>query len=154
MKSIRILALVAVALIVAPLATAADFGIRAGRYNDAGEEFVGAEVLFDIGAININPNIEYVLGDDDVTSGTVNIDVTYDVANISRLTPFIGAGIGLAYADSDLGGSETEAVGNLLGGVIFNFDTVKPYAQVKYFRGLEQNAGDNDEFALTVGLRF
>ena len=154
MKSIRILVLVAVALLVAPLATAADFGIRAGRYNDAGEEFVGAEVLFDIGAININPNIEYVLGDDDVTSGTINIDVTYDVANISRLTPFIGAGIGLAYADSDLGGSETEAVGNLLGGVIFNFDTVKPYAQLKYFRGLEQNAGDNDELALTVGLRF
>jgi hypothetical protein len=154
MKSIRILTLIAVALIVAPLATAADFGVRAGRYTDAGEEFVGAEVLFDIGAINVNPNIEYVLGDDDVTSGTINIDVTYDVANISRLTPYIGAGVGLAYADSDLGGSETEVIGNLLGGVVFHFDTVKPYAQLKYFRGFEQNVGDNDELALTVGLRF
>jgi hypothetical protein len=154
MKSLRILILIAVALVVAPLATAADFGVRAGRYNDADEEFVGAEVVFDVGAINVNPNIEYLLGDDDVTAGTVNLDITFDVANISRFTPYVGAGIGLAYTDTDLTGTETEAIGNLLGGVTFNLATLTPYAQVKYFRGLEENDGDNDEIALTIGLRF
>jgi opacity protein-like surface antigen len=148
------LSLIAIALVLAPLAMAADFGVRAGRYNDSDEEFVGAEVLFDIGSININPNIEYLLGDADVTAGTINIDVTFDVTNIGSLTPYLGAGIGLAYADTDLGGTQTDAVGNLIGGVAFNFEFLEPYAQVKYFRTLDDEDGDNDELALTIGLRF
>lgn len=154
MKSFRILTLVAIALLLTPLASAADFGIRAGRYNDSGEEFVGAEMLFDLGAININPNVEYLLGDDDVTAGTANLDVTVDIANISSFSPYLGAGIGIAYADDDFGGAETEAVGNLIGGVAFKLDFLTPYAQVKYFRALEDDDGDNDEIALTIGLRF
>ena len=61
MKSLRILSLIAVALLLAPALSAADFGVRAGRDDDGDEEFVGAEVVFDIGAIKINPNIEYSL---------------------------------------------------------------------------------------------
>lgn len=154
MKSLRILTLVALALVLAPLASAADFGIRAGRYNDADEEFVGAEVVFDAGAININPNIEYLLAGDDITAGSANLDITVDLANISSLTPYVGAGIGLAYADDDFGSAETEAVGNLIGGVAFRLDFLTPYAQVKYFRALQDDDGDNDEIALTIGLRF
>ena len=154
MKSLRILSLIAVALVLAPLAMAADFGVRAGRYNDSDEEFVGAEVLFDVGAININPNIEYLLGEEDVIAGTINLDVTLDVANIGAFTPYLGAGLGLSYADTDLGGTQTDAIGNLIGGVAFNMEFLKPYAQVKYFRTLEDEDGDNDELALTIGLRF
>jgi opacity protein-like surface antigen len=154
MKQIRILSLIAVAFLITPALSAADFGVRAGRYNEAGTEFVGAELVFDLGAINVNPNIEYLL-EDDTTAGTANLDVTVDIANISRFTPYVGAGIGYAYAEVGDASAETDIVGNLIGGVNFNFDFLKPYAQVKYFKILDDdNGGDDDELALTVGLRF
>jgi hypothetical protein len=152
MKSLRILILATIALLLVPTLSAADFGVRAGRFNDGGEEFVGVEALFDIGAININPNIEYSL-QDDVTAGTVNLDLTFDVASIGNITPYIGAGVGLAYFD-DLD-THTDILGNLIGGVSFNLASLKPYAQVKYFRVLENDEDEGaDDIALTIGLRF
>lgn len=155
MKQTRILTLVALAFAFTPVLSAADFGVRAGRYNEAGTEFVGAELVFDLGAINVNPNIEYLL-EDDTTAGTANLDVTFDIANISRLTPYVGAGVGYAYAEVGDASAETDIVGNLIGGVNFNFDFLKPYAQVKYFKVFDNDndGGDDDELALTVGLRF
>ena len=154
MKSLRIFALIAATLVVAPLALGADFGVRAGRYNDAGTEFVGAEVVFDLGAINVNPNIEYSL-EDDVTAGSANLDFTFDVVRMGRLRPFIGAGVGLAYVDTDIADT-TEVLGNLLGGIALEMDFLTPYAQVKYFRGFDDDASgaEHDELALTLGLRF
>ena len=155
MKSLRIVTLIAVALLLAPVLSAADFGVRAGRYDDGDEEFVGAEVVFDIGAIKINPNIEYSLADD-ITAGTANLDVTFDVLNVGNITPYVGAGVGMSYVDDDFS-TRTDVVGNLIGGVSFNFEFLKPYAQVKYFRILDNenvNGDDEDNLALTVGLRF
>jgi opacity protein-like surface antigen len=149
---IRSIAL-AVSLVLAPTLLAADFGIRAGRYSEAEETFVGAEVVIDAGVLNVNPNIEYSL-EEDVTAGSANLDVTIDLGRFAAITPYLGAGIGLLYADDDIGGEETDAVGNLIGGLQFNLATLKPYAQVKYFRLLEDDDGDTDEIALTVGLRF
>jgi len=153
MKSVRILSLIAVALLLAPVLSAADFGVRAGRYNDGDEEFVGAEVVFDLGAIKINPNVEYSLADD-ITSGSANLDVTFDVINIGNITPYVGAGVGMSYVDDDLS-TRTDVLGNVIGGVSFNFEFLQPYAQVKYFRVLDSEEGDaEDDIALTVGLRF
>ena len=153
MKPLRYLILVAVVLFLAPALFAADFGVRAGRLSDADEEFVGAEVLFDLGTVNLNPNIEYWLADD-VTAGTANLDLTIDFGQ-SNIRPYIGAGVGMFYVDDDFGDNETELLGNLIGGLSFNLDFLKPYAQVKYSRSLEDDdGGDNDEIALTVGLRF
>jgi len=149
---IRSIAL-AVSLVLAPALLAADFGIRAGQYRDAKEEFVGVEVVIDAGVLNINPNIEYSLADD-VTAGSANLDVTVDVGRFSTIVPYLGAGIGLLYLDDDFGAEETDAVGNLIGGVQFQWATLKPYAQVKYFRLLEDDDGDSDEIAIAVGLRF
>lgn len=137
---------------LAPAVLAADFGVRAGQYRDAGDEFVGAEMLFDAGVVNINPNIEYSLADD-ITAGTANLDLTVDLGRFSSVTPYLGAGVGLSYVDDDFGGDETTMVGNLIGGVAFDFDFLEPYAQVKYFRALEDDTG-GDDFAFTVGLRF
>lgn len=155
MKSLRILSIIAAVLIIAPAVTAADFGVRAGRYNDAEEEFVGAEVLFDLGLVNVNPNLEYSL-EDDITAGTANLDVTFDVLNLGSLTPYIGAGVGLAYVDDDFGDNQTDLVGNLIGGVAFRLDFLTPYAQVKYVRLLDNDddGGNDDDIALVVGLRF
>lgn len=154
MKSLRILSLITAALVLAPVLSAADFGVRAGRYNDGDENFVGAEMLFDLGAVKINPNLEYSLADE-VTAGTANFDVTFDVANIGSVTPYIGAGVGLAYTDTDLD-TQTDVLGNLIGGVSWNLEFLKPYAQVKYFRVLDNDGGGDaeDDIALTIGLRF
>ena len=149
MRNVIVIAIIA----LAPAALAADFGIRAGQYRDADQEFVGVEVVFDAGALNINPNIEYSL-EDDVTAGTVNLDLIFDIARFSTFTPYVGAGVGLAYVDDELGGEETSLLGNLIGGIAFELDTFQPYAQLKYFRTLDDEDGDSDDFALTIGLRF
>jgi opacity protein-like surface antigen len=151
MKSLRFLILVAVFLMLAPAALAADFGVRAGKLDRADTNFVGAEMLFDLGMFNINPNIEY-WDVDNVTEGTANLDVTWDFGS-SRVKPYVGAGVGLLYVDPDLGSSNTETLGNLIGGVQFDLDFLKPYAQAKYSRSLE-NDNSGHEWALTVGLRF
>ena len=152
-RSLRILTLISITLLLAPMLSAADFGVRAGRYNDGDEEFVGAEVLFDIGALNINPNIEYSLADD-ITAGTVNLDFTFDIASIGNITPYVGAGIGMAYVDDV--DTQTDVLGNVIGGVSFKLEYLQPYAQVKYFRVLDDDGGGDaeDDIALTIGLRF
>jgi len=154
MKSLRILSLVAVALLVAPMLSAADFGVRAGRYNDSDEEFVGVEGLFDLGAIKINPNLEYSL-QDDVTAGTANLDATVDLLHLGNVTPYVGAGLGLLYVDDELT-SRTDILGNLIGGISIQMQMLEPYAQLKYFRVLdsENGADEEDDFAITIGLRF
>jgi hypothetical protein len=153
MKSLRSLALLVLLVALTPALFATDFGIRAGRYDDIGHEFVGAEVVFDIGSINVNPNLEYSL-DDDITAGSANIDVTVDIGNFSRVTPYVGAGVGLWYVDSDGGDNTTDLLGNLIGGVQFDLDFLKPYAQVKYFRFIDDDEDGGDDIAFTVGLRF
>lgn len=154
MKPLRILFLIAAVLVLAPVLEAADFGVRAGRYNDGDGEFVGAEMVFDLGAVKFNPNIEYSL-EDDITAGSANLDVTFDVVNVGNITPYVGAGVGMLYADNDVT-TQTDIVGNLIGGVSFKFDFLQPYAQLKYFRVLDDdNGGDaEDDIALTIGLRF
>jgi len=156
MKSVRMLTFAALALAAAPVLSAAQFGVRAGRYHEADENFVGAEMLFDVGAINVNPNIEYSLAED-VTAGSANVDVTYDLANIASFTPYVGAGVGLSYLDTDTASTSTDIVGNLIGGVTFHLSTLTPYAQVKFLRVLdksENGADAEDDIALTIGLRF
>lgn len=138
-------------LSLAPAALAADFGVRAGQYRDSKEEFVGAEMVIDAGFMNINPNIEYSLADD-ITAGTANLDLTIDIGRFSSITPYLGAGVGLQYVDDDIGDDETNVVGNLIGGIALDLDFLKPYAQLKYFRTLEEGA--EDDFAVTIGLRF
>jgi opacity protein-like surface antigen len=156
MKSLRYLSLAALVLVLVPSALAADFGVRAGRldFREGGDEnFVGAEMLVDLGVINLNPNIEYWLTDeDDVTAGTANLDVTVDFGS-ARIKPYAGAGVGLFYIDDNFGDSDTETLGNLIGGVQFDLDFLKPYAQAKYSRSLEDSDSDHT-WALTVGLRF
>lgn len=153
MKSIRVLSLAVLLLVLSPAGFAADFGVRGGTYDDLGEEFVGAEMLFDLGRINLNPNIEYSLAED-ITAGSANLDLTFDIGSFSRVTPYVGAGVGLWYVDDDFG-TTTDLLGNVIGGVAFDLDFIKPYAQVKYFRLLEDDEGEaGDDLAFTVGLRF
>lgn len=156
MTVLKVALLATLVLTTAPAVTAADFGVRAGRASDSGEEFLGADVLFDLGTIQFNPNVEYLMSDDDVTAGSANLDVLFGIAHGSKVNPFIGAGLGLAYVDDDLGNNQTDLVGNLIGGVAFPLDFITPYAQVKYVRLLEEDSegAAGDDVAFIIGLRF
>jgi hypothetical protein len=151
MKSLRLIVLITAFAALAPALVAAEIGVRAGRSNDTHENFVGAELLVDLGALNLNPNIEYSLADN-VTAGSANLDLTVDIFQISAVRPYVGAGVGLAYFDPDLGTSTTNVVGNLVGGIVVNLAVVKPYGQVKYSRRLEN--GSDDDISFAIGLRF
>jgi len=153
MKSIRTIALSALVLLAAPSLFASDFGVRYGEYRDSSAEFVGVEMLFDLGTLNVNPNLEYSL-EDDVTAGSANLDVTFDLGKFSRVTPYVGAGVGIQYVDNT-DQNTTDVLGNLIGGVSVDLGFLKPYAQAKYFRVLQNENGENaDDVALVVGLRF
>lgn len=160
MKAVRFLAVLALmTAVLAPAASAADFGVRVGRFNDAEEEFVGAEMAWNAGSFTLNPNIEYILTDDDlgdVTQLTGNFDVAYNFGRGNTFTPWLGAGIGVLYTSAEVLGediNETDPVINLIGGVSWNLDFLKPYAQLKYMRGLDEDEV-GDDIALAIGLRF
>ncbi len=67
-----------------PPAGAADFGVRAGRYNDGQNNFVGAELVWNVGRIAVNPNIEYITNTDLDTAGTANLDVAINLTRGRR----------------------------------------------------------------------
>ena len=152
MKCVRILSIVVLVMVAVPAVFAADLGVRAGRYSDADQDFIGVEGVFDLGTVNINPNLEYLL-EGDVTAGSANLDITVDLINLPSVVPYLGAGLGLQYVDDDLASAQTEVVGNLIGGVQFSLAGLRPYAQVKYIRPIENDTEDSD-VALTIGLRF
>jgi hypothetical protein len=154
MKRSQLMLVLATTLCLATSALGADFGVRAGRYNDSKEEFVGAEVFFSLGAVSLNPNLEYSL-EEDVNAGSVNLDMTVDLAQFGTARPYAGLGVGLLFADAETVETQTDVVGNLIGGVAFELGLLKPYAQVKYFRTLEGGEEERgDDVALTIGLRF
>jgi hypothetical protein len=154
MKCHRVLAFLTLVLLVSPTLFAADFGVRLGRPKDSDANFAGAELLIDLGRMNLNPNIEYQL-DDNITAGSGNIDVTFDLGTFGRVSPYAGAGIGLRYIDDEVGSTQSDLLGNVIGGLGFRLGSLKPYAQVKYFRVLDDDAdGEEDDVALAVGLRF
>jgi hypothetical protein len=154
MKCHRIVTFLTLVLLAAPALYAADFGLRVGRANDSDANFVGADLLIDLGRVNLNPNIEYDL-DDNITAGSGNIDVTIDLGTFGRVSPYVGAGVGLRYLDDEIGSTQTDLVGNLIGGLGFQFASLTPYAQVKYFRLLEDADGAPDhDVSVAIGLRF
>jgi hypothetical protein len=167
MKSVRLFLMVLLIVAVsAPAVFAADFGVRAGRYNDAEDEFVGGEVAWNTGNWTWNPNIEYVLTDnedfgvDDVTLVTGNFDVLYNFGS-SAVRPYVGGGLGVSYfkvEDDFLGDfDETDPIVNAIAGVKWDLDFLTPYAQVKYFRLLnDDDDGEeaSDDIAFVIGLRF
>jgi hypothetical protein len=151
MKQFRVLTLAVLTLLVlAPAALAIDLGVRAGRFNDGEENFVGAELAIDFGRVTLNPNVEYFYDIENATVGSGNLDLTFDVGNFGLVAPYLGVGAGLGYVDTDFG-SDTSLLGNAIGGVRFNLAFLNPYAQVKWVRDFDN---ESDDYALTVGLRF
>jgi hypothetical protein len=140
--------LIALALVPAGTASAADVGVRFGLYTEVEEPFVGVELLTRVAnRIYFNPNFEWVF-----TEGfdyfTLNGDFHYDFPVQGRTFVWVGAGLGLVRVDFD-GADDTDAALNVLGGVGYRAGGgVIPYAQAKVI------VKDDSELVIAFGLRF
>jgi len=142
----------AAATALAPAAVRADtqFGIRGGFYVDAGDPFLGTELLIRLDHTRwmFNPNVEYVFSEG-IHSWTINGDFHYDFNQHRNHYLWAGAGLAIVTTSPKGGGDGHTDLGlNLLAGAGFRSGGVTPYAQVKVI------VKDGSELVLAVGLRF
>ncbi len=136
-------------LIVSPLG-AQSLDLRAGRYTDKDEFFLGVGLLSAVTRhIYFNPNVEYVTVPN-ATYLTFNFDFHHDFYTASPLFFWLGAGLGILYFNPDgAGKNDTDLGANLLFGLgIRTHSRLVPYVQAKFI------LADNDEFVFGIGLRF
>lgn len=146
---------VALAAISSPVPAAAqvDLDLRAGRYADTEEAFIGAGILTGVtGNWYFNPNVEYVFVDPG-SLWTLNGDFHYDFAHSGNWSIWAGGGPALLFRDlEDRRGrrvdSETDFGANLLIGAGLNRGAVRPYGQFKVI------LADETEAVVALGLRF
>lgn len=141
-----------VALTPTAPAQAADFGVRAGVYEDANEAFVGVELLLTLSdPWFFNPNIEYVFVDNGDLI-TINADFHYDFDVQAPIFVWAGGGPALLVSDRDRPGrdddGDTELGANLLVGVGWQAGPVVPYFQAKVI------LADDSQAVLAFGVRF
>lgn len=157
-RILTILTLAAAAAFAIPAApaSAVDFGVRGGVYDDADSAFVGGELLFQISPRwYFNPNLEYVFVDDGDLF-TLNGDFHYDFDTSGNVAVWAGGGpaVLLIDDDDDRGrrrdddDGDTDFGANLLAGVGMKSGAVRPYLQGKVI------LADETEAVLAVGIRF
>jgi hypothetical protein len=135
-----------------PAAADVDVGLRGGYYTDAGEPFLGADVLIQIQDTRwfFNPNLEYVF----VQHGdleTLNLDVHYDLDTHDKdFYVWLGGGPAILFRDESgpHGDNQTDLGFDLLGGVGWQLKSLVPYLQAKAI------ISDESEVVLAVGVRF
>ena len=95
--------------------------LRAGRYLDTEEYFIGGGLLSRIsGNFFFNPNAEYVFVDN-FTYMTFNLDFHYDFYTQSALFFWLGSGLGILYTDPGEGvDSDVDLAANLILGLGIN----------------------------------
>ena len=143
--------LLAVGLVSAAApASAVDFGVRGGYYFDAGDPFLGVELILPVARrIYFNPNFEYVFAGEDLTHLTFNADFHYDFPTSGSTMVWAGAGLGLVYIDPEgEDNGDTDPALNLLAGVGFRTGGVVPFFQAKLI------VDGGSEFVLAFGVRF
>lgn len=147
-------AAVAFALPASP-ASAVDFGVRGGFYDDADAGFVGGELLFQLSPRwYFNPNAEFVFVDEGDLA-TVNGDFHYDFDVDFDGYVWAGGGPALILDDREFPGprrnddeDDTDFGANLLAGIGWNAAGVVPYLQGKVI------LADETEAVVAFGVRF
>jgi hypothetical protein len=97
----------------------------------------------------LSPSLEFGFGDD-VTIVQVNGDLVYVLKESGSLHPYFGGGVGLAFADADNAGSDTNVGANLFGGLRFARGDRESHFFVEGRFGI----GDLPEFKILGGWNF
>ena len=121
-------------------------GIRAGKYTENSDFFLGADLDANFLLVHGNANIEYVFADN-ATLATFNLDGYVDFSIIPFVNAWVGAGIGSVYTNPDGADSRWDGAFNLLLGAGLGIP-LHPYVQFKYI------ISDTDMTVLGVGIRF
>lgn len=153
-QGLSILGILMLAMLCAPVVTAADvdFGVRGGVDTDEEEPFVGGEVLFGIDSNQQwfgNPNVEHVFLDNGGLT-MYSFDFHYDFPKGQSYTWWAGAGPTLVHQDTDVpsDSDSTDAGVNLLVGVGATQGKVRPYGQFKVV------VADDTAAIAGLGIRF
>jgi len=112
--------------------------------------FGGQAIIGEIAPnLTFDPNIELGFGDHVTTVG-LNFDLHYHfVVNNSKWRPYAGGGLGVAFFDSDGGGSETEVGANLVVGA-----GTPTKGGNRFFGELRIGVGDLPDLKMMVGWNF
>jgi hypothetical protein len=127
----RVLGIVAAGVVLSAVeARAGDVSLRAGAYTDVDSAFVGIEYRAPVqGRLYVAPNFELAFpGEGSYFS--FSADMHYVFAARGKLSPWLGAGLGIYSRNHDGGGSDTTAGANFIGGLGLR-TSLEPYAQVK-----------------------
>lgn len=145
-------AALAIVLSFVPVRAEPDFGVRGGAYSDESDPFLGAEMLFGVGASPRwfgNPNVEHAFADNgDLT--TVSFDFHYDFHRSQEYTLWAGGGPTMLFRDRNSPGNDDSSDPgiNLLFGVGATKGDARPYGQMKVI------VADDSAAVLGVGVRF
>ena len=130
-------------------AVAGPVGINGyGGWYDGETLMLGGGALIGLAGITVNPNFEYYFVDSG-TAYSLNVDGTMTVIPAAVASGWLGAGMGFATVDPEVGNKNTETVFNLLAGAGLNAIPLKPYIQFKYV----VQDGD-DPVVVSIGARF
>jgi hypothetical protein len=155
MSLIPVLALAAAvvwvwAVAAAPAAQAQTFGARVGDYTNAGNAFVGGELLFHLPyQWSFDPNVEVVF----VSHGhlvTANFDALYDLPVRRPLHAWVGGGPAVVFRGNSAAGTanSTDFGFDVLTGLGWRAGPLVPYVQAKALL-----SGTSD-FVVAFGVRF
>ncbi len=143
------LACLACAIITTPAGAAPMADLRGGVYPDQGVA-LGGGVIGQLGSSPnwyFNPNVEAAFASEkDVVS--LNGDIHYDFRSTSPYNFYAGAGPALIIVNPDRGENRTDGGLNLVGGVNWHNQALRPFVQMK---GVVSNEG---QVALMGGIRF
>jgi len=146
--SVAMFALTAMALSPTRASAGTDVDLRAGFYSDMNAVSLGGGFLSSMSSSwFFNPNLEMAFGDGG-TMTALSGDFHYDFPSNGTLSPYLGLGPTLLFANPDRGSSDTNLGLNVLGGVAGLYGAVRPFAQIKAV------LADNSEVALMGGIRF
>ena len=147
-----LLASLLVLLATPALAQDSGFMPYVGYNLDADDVLVGVGYRFGVTlpvpiTITAQPAVEYLFTDlDGVTVLQGDFNLTAALSASPAFAPYLGAGLGLRYVDTDIG-NDTDLGLNLLGGVVFNPTGFgQPFAQARY------TTGDGDALSLMGGV--
>lgn len=129
------------------------FGIGGGYDLDREAAFAGAQARVSTASlpVRINPGVDYYFVDN-ATLFQFNLNALYDIGagNTTTFTPYVGAGLGLAYGKVEgFDEGETDAGLNLIFGAEFGQNSrLRPYAQAQL------TVGDGTAVSVGGGVLF